>query len=1209
PEYDLTTFAESTNPTPRTANLPTEANRRYYPDQTSFIVVDDHVPGDPATPETGVVIYNFSGDEALSGVPVTENANAYLMRYARWMVQEIGVDGFRVDAARHVYPFVHDYFDRAVFRADERPLLDGSARHVFSFLESYTGDQAQLQTFVAKDLDPADPSTVGGNRDVLDLPLFFAFEDNLTDNGYNNNWHNIIDASQDVYDDGLANNGSQSVAFVRSHDEEGAYLTNVAHAYMLTRPGNAAIYFNAREFNADPTLDERPFPHDGSRDALGGFYGDTVTRLVDIRNTHGRGDFLERWIDPTFSNYYAFEREGSMIVGLNSRHGGFGDWDERTIQTSFDEGTLLVELTGNAANTTIDTNEGTEWDIPEVITVGVGGEVTLRVPQNKNGAGVEHGLGYVVYGLATPEGTLSLSNVSATLSGDAATAANNPANRLTDVHVIAADSFDVQLDTVAVNLLGDPVLRDQQADGYFAVLRMDGGIDLNDQTGQFGNATNGVDYVTPGSLLYGFEDFTGANSPGYYSGTGAGQFLQSIDTTGLSEGRHYLTVRAFRHTDAASEPIYTDFKKVIYIDRAAPTVALAETRDSGGGAFELIVESTDQTAQSVQVLLDLPASLTDAEVIALSGSAIDASAIDLNLFNAALSGIATGNHVYSVIATEESGNGSVTRYVGQSLSGSGAGLGDLTGDGLFTVDDVNDFATIYNSGNTQFHAAADHDGDGLVDEVDVTLFGDRLNAVGATNDVLSAYNLLFGEAPVFADQSFNLAENSAVDTLVGTLAATDPDFDPITYSIATGVDGDSDGNEAFRIDGNTLLVNDAGDLDFETSASLLITAEATDGTFIDSATITVTLTDLNESPELSDQVLSLAENSADATVVAVLAGSDPDGDLLNYSITNGFDGDTDGNEAFRIEAGNLVVNDADDLDYETNPSIAITLEASDTLLEDSALFTIQLTDLNEFAPTFADQSFSLSEHASAGTSIGILTASDADGSSLSFSITSGVDTDGDGTPAVRIEGNELLVNDAGDLDFESAAAHLFTLEANDGEFTTSAVITLHLTDINDAPLWDDEWLSLQENSAVDTLVGTLSATDPDGDSLSYTILTNDDADGDSVGTFYLSGNQLLLADADDVNFESGPVRPITVQVTDGTLAANATVTVMLSDVNETPTFADQSFSLPENSADGTVVGTFVASDPDANSLSFSISGNFDGDSDGNNAFRIDDYDL
>ena len=52
------------------------------------------------------------------------------------------------------------------------------------------------------------------------------------------------------------------------------------------------------------------------------------------------------------------------------------------------------------------------------------------------------------------------------------------------------------------------------------------------------------------------------------------------------------------------------------------------------------------------------------------------------------------------------------------------------------------------------------------------------------------------------------------------------------------------GTAPFWIDGDTLRVNDADDLDFETSASLQITAEATDGTFIDSATITVMLTDL-----------------------------------------------------------------------------------------------------------------------------------------------------------------------------------------------------------------------------------------------------------------------------------------------------------------------------------------------------------------------------
>ena len=45
---------------------------------------------------------------------------------------------------------------------------------------------------------------------------------------------------------------------------------------------------------------------------------------MEIRNTHGRGDFAERWIDDAFnpngfSNIYVYERENSAIVGLDSR--------------------------------------------------------------------------------------------------------------------------------------------------------------------------------------------------------------------------------------------------------------------------------------------------------------------------------------------------------------------------------------------------------------------------------------------------------------------------------------------------------------------------------------------------------------------------------------------------------------------------------------------------------------------------------------------------------------------------------------------------------------------------------------------------------------------------------------------------------------------------------------------------------------------------
>jgi len=62
------------------------------------------------------------------------------------------------------------------------------------------------------------------------------------------------------------------------------------------------------------------------------------------------------------------------------------------------------------------------------------------------------------------------------------------------------------------------------------------------------------------------------------------------------------------------------------------------------------------------------------------------------------------------------------------------------------------------------------------------------------------------------------------------------------------------------------------------------------------------------------------------------------------------------------------------------------------------------------------------------------------------------------------------------------------------------------------------------------------------------------------------------------------------------LGSQATVIVNLTDVNEVPVIANQTFSIAENSANGTSVGTVVASDPDAGqTLTYSIlSGNTSG---------------
>jgi len=726
-------------------NQPDPNNARFYPDQDlGGTTVFDARLG------TNVTLYDFNASDPLAGDPVLENSLGLLMRNVRWMIQEYDIDGFRLDAARHFPRYVLDYFDQASFLAKTTPYLDGSPQHIYSFIETGFDNPGFLQDFIRRDIDNGDLGQVGGNRDVLDFRLFNRLKDNLTGNGLANNWHGVRGASMDLNDDGLIN-GSQGVAFVQSHDETGAFLANVAHAYTLMLPGESLVYLNAREYG-----DTGTFPQPGKDDALGGHYGETITKLVGLRNSHGRGDFRERWIDEAFgdnngngqqdSTIYMYERSNSALVALSNRGDGFVE-TRSGVQTDFAPGEVLVELTGNAADPTVDPG-GT---IPDALRVDGAGKVDVSIPGNAG-----HGRGYVIYGLATPEGSLSLTNVAATLGGATPTAGNNGTARLADIDVIHADSFAVELNTTPVTLPApagesNPV-RDTHADGDTAMLRIDGGIDLNNLAG--------VDHTTPGGVSYGFEEFTDVRVPGYIdngsggnSGTGSGTYSQIIDATQLAEGRHYITTRAFRHRDSGPA-VFTEFKRTVYIDRLPPEAAVVSfepyaTSPNVLQNRDLIVESTDGTADNMHLFLDLPAGLTDAEVIALALSGQqDADEYDKNQWIAGQNNVKTGNHVATVVTFEPSYDGThginVQRFPGLFTdTGVGAGFGDMDGDGIVKNVDLagagnNSMEDILYSQNAKFNAAADVDGNGLVDNRDLFALEGELTT--ATPQVLDTYN-------------------------------------------------------------------------------------------------------------------------------------------------------------------------------------------------------------------------------------------------------------------------------------------------------------------------------------------------------------------------------------------------------------------------------------------------------------------------------------
>lgn len=742
-------------------NKPNANNAALYPDQGlgGTSVIDGR--GNPTT------LYNFNADNPLAGDPVMESALGLLMRNVRWMIQEYDVDGFRMDAIKHFEAQYLQDFDTASYLAKRTPLLDGSPNHVYTFGEAFDGNKAFLQTFIRKDINNANPGVVSGNRDVLDFSLFFALRDNLTSNGFANNWHNIKKAPVDLNDDGLMN-GSQGVAFVESHDSTGAALGNVAHAYTLMLPGQSIVYMNS------DAIPGETFPHAGRNDALGGFYGDAITKLVDIRNSHGRGNFQERWLDDAFnpngfSNVYVYERLNSAIVGLNSRNDGAIE-TRSGVQTAFAPGTVLVELTGNATSSTVDPTNA----IADTVAVDANGRINVSIPGNAG-----HGRGYVIYGVAAPQGSLQVTS-SSILEGTNPTSANYGTARTSDIEVVTTTTFTVRLNTTPVSLKnpnGAGTVRDTHADGDAAMLMIDTGIDFN------GNGV--VDHVTPGSVSYGFEEFESVNSPGYVwngvqnVGTGTGLYEQVIDTTQLSEGRHYITARAFRHRDASTggdggPAVYNDFRSAIYVDLLPPDSTVESFEPYGTTSQrDLIVRSVDNTADRVHVFLDLPATMAEEDILAMATANQNRAAYyDRDKFVYGMTGVTSGNHTVTIVTIEETGTTNIEREVGfLTNTNVGRGFGDLNFDGVINAADLTGpagFELLLYSQNTSFNAAGDINGDGLVDNIDLLLLPSYVLS-GATDTRVPdrLEQMLLRRADVNQDSVTNLDDLVALEAGLG----------------------------------------------------------------------------------------------------------------------------------------------------------------------------------------------------------------------------------------------------------------------------------------------------------------------------------------------------------------------------------------------------------------------------------------------------------
>ena len=298
-----------------------------------------------------------------------------------------------------------------------------------------------------------------------------------------------------------------------------------------------------------------------------------------------------------------------------------------------------------------------------------------------------------------------------------------------------------------------------------------------------------------------------------------------------------------------------------------------------------------------------------------------------------------------------------------------------------------------------------------------------------TNPILTV-DYSTNAAPVFTSSATpSIPENT---TAVVTLATTDADGDPVTYSITGGDDAG-----LFTITSGVLNFITPPDADvpgsFAGTNVYDVQVTADDGNLgLTPQNLTVTVTDVNEAPVFTSTATpSIPENT---TAVVALATTDDDGDIPTYSITGGND-----QLLFTITGGVLNFITPPDADVPgsfagTNVyDVQVTADDGNLGLTPQNL-TVTVTNVNE-APTSNDQQFSVSGNSVNGSLVGIVTASDTDaGDTLSYSI-----TDGTGVGSFAIDSNtgQLTIVNGNSLYSEVAQVYTLSVLVTDSSGNTS----------------------------------------------------------------------------------------------------------------------------------------------------------------------------
>jgi len=402
------------------------------------------------------------------------------------------------------------------------------------------------------------------------------------------------------------------------------------------------------------------------------------------------------------------------------------------------------------------------------------------------------------------------------------------------------------------------------------------------------------------------------------------------------------------------------------------------------------------------------------------------------------------------------------------------------------------------------------------------------------------------------------------DTAVSiTLLGSDPDGDSLTYNVETGP---SHG----RLSGKAPRLTYTPQPNFNGTDSF--TFNVNDGT-LDGVPVTVLIRvkAVNDPPTAKDDSVTTQE---DTLVSITLAGCDPDGDALGYSVVKGpSNGGLSGTGPNLTYTPNKDFNGSDSFLFKVNDgtvdSAAATVSITVKPVNDPPTASYVGAKVQRNPPIAKDNNVTTEEDTPVTI---ILEGSDPDEDALSYTVVTGPSQG-------NLSGTAPNVSYTPNPDFYGSDS--FTFKVSD-ETADSALATVSITvkAVNDAPTANDDWVMTQEDRPIVRIDVLANDTDVDNDSLTIITVTQG-----SNGSVTINADN-TLSYAPKADFFGGDAFTYTACDNKGE-TDTANVNVKVNAVNDAPRFT----STPVTTATVDALYTYDvnATDPDAtDTLTYSL---------------------